>query len=100
MSRHDDRIEELGVQFFAISADDFTGATYIPDRPEIRFPILYDASRETIQKYGVLNGNIAHPATFIIDLDGVIRWKRVDQNYTDRPSASAVLAQVAALSTP
>ena len=97
MSRYEDRIAELGVQFFAISADDFSEADYIPGRPEIRFPILYDASRETIQKYGVLNGNIAHPATFVIDSDGVIRWKRVDQNYTDRPSADTVLAQISAL---
>ena len=97
MSRHEDKIEKSGARFFAISTDDFTDASFIPDRPEIKFPILYDASRETVQKYGVLNGNIAHPATFVIDAEGVIRWKRVDKNYTNRPSADTVLDQVVAL---
>ena len=65
----------------------------------MKFPILWDASRETVQKYGVLNGKLAHPATFVIDADGIIRWKRVDQDYTNRASAQTILAQVRALSS-
>ena len=62
------------------------------------FPILYDASRETVQKYGVLsNRGLAHPSTFVIDADGIIRWKQVDENYTNRPAADTVLAQVRSL---
>ena len=94
MSRYEDKIDELGAQFFAISTDNFPDGAYIPDRPEVKFPILYDASRETVEKYGVLNGNIAHPATFVIDSDGVIQWKQVNENYTNRPAAETVLAQV------
>ena len=97
MSRYQDRIEASGAQFFAISTDDFSGASYIPNRPEIKFPILYDASRETVEKYGILSGKLPHPSTFVIDADGIIRWKRVDENYTNRPPAETVLAQVEAL---
>ena len=64
----------------------------------MKFPILWDASRETVEKYGVLNGKLAHPATFVIDADGIIRWKRVDQDYTNRASAQTILVQVRALS--
>ena len=94
MSGKQGEIDALGAQFFAISADDFTGASYIPERPDIKFPILWDASRETVRRYGVLNGNVAHPATFVIDAEGVIRWKRVDRDYTNRPPVDTVLAQV------
>ncbi len=97
MSGKQSEIDALGAQFFAISTDDFTGATYIPGRPDVKFPILWDASRETVEKYGVLNGKLAHPATFVIDADGIIRWKRVDQDYTNRASAQTILAQVRAL---
>ena len=97
MSGKRNEIDALGAQFLAISTDDFTNASYIPDRPDIEFPILWDASRETVQRYGVLNGNLAHPSTFVIDADGVIRWKRIDENYTNRPSADTVLAQIRAL---
>ncbi len=94
MSGKQSEIDALGAQFFAISTDDFSGTSFIPDRPEVKFPILYDASRETVEKYGVLNGKLAHPATFVIDAGGVIRWKRVNENYTNRPAVETVLAQV------
>ena len=97
MSQYEDKIDELGAQFFAISTDDFSEGAFIPDRPDIKFPILYDASRETVEKYGILNGKLPHPSTFVIDADGIIRWKQVNENYTSRPSAETVLAQVEAL---
>ena len=97
MSRYEDRIEASGAQFFAISVDDFSNASYIPARPEIKFPILYDASKETVAQYGILSGNLPHPSTFVIDADGIIRWKQVNENYTSRPPAETVLAQVEAL---
>ena len=97
MASVQDRFDALGARLLAISTDDFTNASYIPERPEITFPLLWDASRETVQKYGVLNGKLPHPSTFVIDADGIIRWKRVDADYTNRPSASSVLTQVEAL---
>ena len=97
MSSYQDRIEASGAQFFAISTDDFSGTSYIPNRPEIKFPILYDASRETVEKYGILNGKLPNPSTFVIDADGIIRWKQVNENYTSRPPAETVLAQVEGL---
>lgn len=97
LSARQGEIDSLGAQLVAISTDDFSDASYIPNIPEISFPLLWDASRGTVDMYGILNGKLPHPSTFVLDADGVIRWKRVDQNYTNRPSADSVLAQVRAL---
>jgi peroxiredoxin len=37
------------------------------------------------------------PATFIIDRDGILRYARRAQTFSDRPSANEVLAELARL---
>lgn len=50
-----------------------------------------------ITDYGVLAGNnIAIPSTFIIDKEGVIRWKYVGST-GDRPDPETVLAELKAI---
>ena len=61
------------------------------------FPILYDTDKGVISNYGVLDGNTAKPATFIIDKNGVIRWKYVGNAKTDRPDPETVLKRLQAL---
>ena len=52
-----------------------------------------------IDRYGLLNEKavekavekaLPHPATYVIDREGVVRWKVVDVNYRVRPSNDAV----------
>ena len=53
-----------------------------------------------MKAYGVfdlLGDGLSAPATFIIDKDGVIRWKQVGRAIGDRPATSKVLEELAKL---
>ena len=65
------------------------------DTHGVRFPVLSDQSRETIKAYGVHGGisNIAIPSAFIIDKDGVIRWKFIGDTST-RANIDTMLQQL------
>ncbi len=68
----------------------------------IPFPVLYDTSRNVPRAYMVYNlldDKLSAPATFILDKDGVIRWKYVAQAIGDRPSMDEILSQLAELGT-
>ena len=66
------------------------------------FPILVDG-REVIEAYGILNesalsrpkaAGIPHPATFIIDTKGVVRFKNVWEDYKKRTSPETMLKEL------
>jgi len=65
----------------------------------LSFPMLSDGDRATIIAYDVLDptANISKPATFVIDSEGIIRWKYVGEGKVDRPKIAAVLEQLDAL---
>lgn len=55
-----------------------------------------------IDRYGLLNPNgpgIPHPAVFLIDKKGVVRWRFVETNYKIRASNEMVLQAIKKLST-
>ena len=68
------------------------------DKHGLTFPVLSDASVETVVAYDVLNGsaNIARVATFIVDPDGIIRYRYVGANKKDRPTPETILAELQA----
>lgn len=58
-------------------------------RPDFIF--LSDPGSDVIGRYGVLNPSgsrrgIPHPATFVIDQEGIVRWRDVQTDYRVRPS--------------
>ena len=65
-----------------------------------RFPFLTDPDHAVIDRYGLFNDadprgrQITHPATFIIDREGVVRWRFIEVDYRERPSNEDVLAQL------
>ena len=66
----------------------------------IPFPILYNKDADVVKAYGVydlLGDGLATPSTFIIDKQGVIRWKRVGSSVGDRPPTSKVLEELGKL---
>ena len=86
----------------AISVDNLDAAGQIVMELGIPFPVLYDTSRNVPRAYMVYNlleDKLAAPATFILDKDGVIRWKYVAQTIGDRASTDQILAQLAELGT-
>lgn len=67
------------------------------------FPLLSDPEHAVIDRYGLRNENdpggrpIPHPATFVIDRDGRVRWKVVETDYRLRPSNEDILAALEAV---
>ena len=67
------------------------------------FPLLSDPDHAVIDRYGLFNAEdprgreIAHPATYVIDTNGVVRWKMVEVDYRIRPTNEDVLRELAGL---
>jgi peroxiredoxin len=69
-------------------------AAYARDKG-ITYPLLPDAGLLVTRLYGVLNerrGDLAHPTTLVIDREGIVRYKRTDVDYSQRPSPEELLA--------
>ena len=70
------------------------------DGVELDFPLLSDPDHRVIDRYGIFNQEdprgreIAHPATYVIDAEGTVRWKFVEVNYRVRPSNADILAEL------
>ena len=81
----------------AISTDDLSKAQYMAEGVGIPFPVLYDPDADVVRDYGVFNlrrDGLAAPSTFIIDKEGIIRFKQVGLSTSDRPSTQQVLEQL------
>jgi peroxiredoxin len=67
----------------------------------LEFPLLSDPDHAVIARYGLLNQSdpqarpIPHPTVFIIDRDGVVRWKFIEINYRIRPTNEDILSALA-----
>lgn len=61
------------------------------------FPLLADRNLAVIRRYGLLNpdsGALPHPATFVIDKDGVVRWRFVEVDYRTRANNQQILREL------
>jgi len=61
---------------------------------ESHIVLLSDPGHKVIDRYGLLNPNgrgLPHPATYIIDKKGIVRWKFVEVDYSIRPDSEQVL---------
>jgi len=67
------------------------------DGRQIDYTLLSDPRALVINRYGLFNQDdprgraIPHPTTYVIDKDGVIRWKFTEVDYRIRPSNEDVL---------
>lgn len=94
-------------ELLAVSVDDSTGTRKTITRisadgvtPDFAF--LSDPDHAVIARYGILNPNggdrgIPHPATYVIDREGVVRWRDIETDYKIRPANEAILTAVRAL---
>jgi peroxiredoxin len=77
----------------------FKAKEYV-EQKKYPFPVLFDETRKTTRAYGVYHAfghdayNIAHPATFVIDANGKIRWIAVSPNQSERPPIEDILLAV------
>ena len=67
------------------------------------FPFLSDLGHQVIDRYGLFNVDdprgreVAHPATYVIDREGVVRWKFVEVDYKVRPTNDDILEVLAGI---
>ncbi|MFN3707229.1 peroxiredoxin [Microcella sp.] len=70
--------EELGAQVWGISRQDAASHEAFALRQGLTFPLLADEKGDVVERYGVsMFGMGVRRSIFIIDADGVLRWKHV-----------------------
>jgi peroxiredoxin len=95
------------VEILAISVDPPDKAQLLRDKlkdqPGFNFPLLSDVDHRVIDRYGLLNEQarrpVPHPATYVLDHQGIVRWKFIEVDYKLRPSNDDVLTQVKKIET-
>lgn len=91
-------IRELGAKLVAVSADSVESLKAFRGK-KLAFDVtlLSDSKCQVISRYGVIHpdghggGDIARPATFVIDKQGVVRWVKVTPNVMERPAPEEVI---------
>jgi peroxiredoxin len=94
-------IRAAGAELVAISVDQEEDGRRVVDRLDADFPVLSDPDAAAISAYGVLHpgggiggADIARPATFLIDPDGVIRWRQLTENWRVRVRPQQVIEAI------
>jgi peroxiredoxin len=94
------REEKEKVQILAVSIDSREESKKFVQKLKERFagdldfPLLEDKDHKVIDRYGILNPDgkgWPHPATYVIDRQGVVRWKFVEVDYTKRATNGQIL---------
>ena len=103
--------KDENVRLFAISVDppdvskEFAAKLAADGHGELGFSLLSDPDHQTIDAYGLHDpaydgekfAGIPHPAVFVIDKNGVVRWAKVESNYRERPSNEEIRAALDSL---
>lgn len=63
----------------------------------MRFLLISDVKRQITKLYGVLHPTegVARPSVFIVDKRGIVRYRYIGKDYTDRPSIKSLLQALA-----
>ena len=92
--------EKEKVQILAVSIDSHDDSRKFVQKLKERFtgdldfPLLEDKNHKVIDHYGILNPDgkgWPHPATYVIDQRGIVRWKFIETDYKKRPTNEQVL---------
>lgn len=71
----------------------------------VEFSLLSDSGNATIDHWalrdpayaGTGNDGIPHPAVFVIDRGGIVRWSRIESDYKQRPALDEIQAALDAV---
>lgn len=100
-----DSMETLPGQVVAISVNDpFTNKAFA-EAHQLQFPILSDYSRDTIKKLNIFHNDFAglkgytaaKRSVFILDKNGVVRYKWVSEDPTKEPNYEEIKGTLAKL---
>ena len=96
------------MKIYAISPDStaegkkFAQLIATDHRGEVTFPILSDPGSRIIDRYalrdeayaGKKEDGIPHPAVFVLDAQGRVRWMKVETDFRERPSNAEIAAAI------
>lgn len=92
--------EKEKVQILAVSIDSHEDSKKFVQKLKERFvgdldfPMLEDKNHKVIDRYGILNPDgkgWPHPATYVIDQRGLVRWKFIETDYKKRATNEQIL---------
>lgn len=96
----------------AVASDDLDGLGLMVERvateygESLDFPLLSDPGAAVIGRYGLLNAEhppgrpIPHPTVYILDRNGVVRWRFVEVDYRVRPSNEEIVQALVEAAAP
>jgi peroxiredoxin len=84
--------EEKGAKVLGVSVDSPWSHKAWAEERGIEFPLLSDFQREVVEDYGVKHeAGFPERAYFVIDEEGVVRAKKIEDSPSDRPEVEDVL---------
>jgi peroxiredoxin Q/BCP len=96
-------IRNLDGDVLAVSVDAPEQSREIVEAYGLDFPVLSDPDAEVVRAYGVLHadggleGDIARPATFVIDREGRVVWRDLTDNWRVRVRPGEIVERVRAV---
>ena len=97
------QLGKANAQVFGISVDTFFTLKAFHDQQQLTFPLLSDFNKQAIRDYGVFNEDmiglkgIAKRSVFVLDRDGVIRYREVLDDARNEPDYEKAYEAVAAI---
>ncbi len=92
------RFHKAGVRPVAISVDSPEVSLDLARKNGFTFTLLSDPNAEAIRAYDLLHAgagedgrDIARPAEFLVDSNGVVRWVNLTDNFWVRPRPEQIL---------
>ncbi len=87
-------IHDLNAELWVISIDPADKLEAMKKDRGLTFPHLMDPGSKVIRSYGLLNeqhGELPHPATLVLDSNGVVRFLEINVNFRERPPTAKVI---------
>ena len=98
-----EEIRALDAEVVAISSDDVEACREIAEAYGLEFSLLADPEFQAIDAFGLrheeggMGGDVARPATFILDREGRVAWRRLTDNWRIRPRPAELIEALAAI---
>ncbi|HZT78090.1 MAG TPA: peroxiredoxin [Vicinamibacterales bacterium] len=97
------KLNAARAQVYGISVDTFFTLKAYQEAQQLTFPLLSDFNKDVIRQYGVFNEDmiglkgIAKRAVFVLDKNGIVRYREVLDDARNEPNYDKVLGAVASL---
>ena len=97
------QLNRVNAQVLGISVDTFFALKAFANQQHFTFPLLSDFNKQVIREYGVFNDDmiglkgISKRAVFVLDKDGVVRYREVLEDARNEPDYEGALKAVETL---